>query len=244
MNTGSLRRAALIPAAVIGLAFCAPAMAAPEDPWEGFNRAVYRFNDTVDRYALKPVAQAYQTVTPKPVDNAISHFFDNLASPITLVNQLLQGKPVAALTTTARLMWNSTLGLGGLFDVATRMGLPREKEDFGQTLAVWGVHSGPYLMLPVFGPSTVRDAFGRVTDIAPDPRSYVNSTPALAGTALDLIDTRADLLSAEQVIEGDRYQFIRDYYLQQRKFAIADGQIEGDEFLDESADDSSGKSGE
>lgn len=240
MKTGSPRHATWLAATMLGLALSGPVLASDAaDPWEGVNRVVFGFNEKLDRYVAKPVAKAYQAVTPQPVDNAITRFFNNLASPITLVNQLLQGKPAAAAGTTARLIWNSTVGLGGLFDVAAKMGVPREKEDFGQTLAVWGVGSGPYLVLPVLGPSTVRDTVGRVGDIAPDPRNYVNRDVALGATALDLTDTRADLLAAEKAIEGDRYLFIRDYYLQQRAFAIADGKIERDEFLDDSTDDGS-----
>ncbi len=240
MKTRGMSCASLLSIAVLGLAMSSPVLAADQaDPWEGFNRGVFRFNETLDRYVAKPVARAYQAVTPDAVDNAISRFFNNLTSPVTLVNQLLQGKPVAAVGTTARLIFNSTVGVAGLFDVAAKMGVPREKEDFGQTLAVWGVGSGPYLVLPVLGPSTLRDTFGRAVDIAPDPRSYINDDPAFGLAALDMIDTRADLLNAEKVIEGDRYQFIRDYYLQQRAFAIADGKVQRDEFLDDSLEQDS-----
>lgn len=230
----------MLSTAVLGLAMSGPVLAAdPADPWEGFNRGVFRFNETVDRYVAKPVAKAYQAVTPTAVDNAVTRFFNNLASPITLVNQLLQGKPAAAAGTTARLIFNSTAGVGGLFDVAAKMGVPREKEDFGQTLAVWGVGAGPYVVLPLLGPSTLRDTVGRVADTAPDPRTYMNDEAAFLMAGLDIIDIRADLLAAERVIEGDRYQFIRDYYLQQRAFAIADGKIQRDEFLDDSLEDDS-----
>lgn len=204
------------------------------DPWEGFNRGVFRFNEQLDRYVGKPVARAYQAVMPTVLDDAVSRFFSNLYSPITIVNALLQGKPEVAAAQTSRFMFNSTGGLAGFFDIATPMGLPRVKEDFGQTLAVWGVPSGPYVMLPLLGPSTVRDTCGRGVDIGSDPRLYMNDNFGLSLTALDLVDTRADLLAAEKAIEGDRYQFIRDYYLQQRDFAIADGQVTHDEFLDDS----------
>lgn len=222
-------------AAVLLLSAVSPQALAADaaDPWEGFNRSVFRFNETLDRYVTKPLAKGYQTVTPQVVDDAISRFFNNLSSPVTLVNQLLQGKPAAAAATTSRLIFNSTVGVGGLFDVAARMGVKREKEDFGQTLAVWGVKPGPYLVLPLLGPSTVRDAAGRVGDIASDPRVYMNDDAAMVLGVAEVVDVRADLLSVEKVIEGDRYNFIRDYYLQQREFAIADGRIEKDEFLDE-----------
>lgn len=226
-------------AAVLLLSAVSPQALAADaaDPWEGFNRAVFRFNETLDRYVTKPLAKGYQTVTPQVVDDAISRFFNNLSSPVTLVNQLLQGKPAAAAATTSRLIFNSTVGVGGLFDVAARMGVKREKEDFGQTLAVWGVKPGPYLVLPLLGPSTVRDTAGRVGDIASDPRVYMNDDFAMVLGVVEVVDVRADLLSVEKVIEGDRYNFIRDYYLQQREFAIADGRIEKDEFLDEDPSD-------
>lgn len=226
-------------AAVLLLSAVSPQALAADaaDPWEGFNRSVFRFNETLDRYVTKPLAKGYQTVTPQVVDDAISRFFNNLSSPVTLVNQLLQGKPAAAAATTSRLIFNSTVGVGGLFDVAARMGVKREKEDFGQTLAVWGVKPGPYLVLPLLGPSTVRDTAGRVGDIASDPRVYMNDDFAMVLGFVEVVDVRADLLSVEKVIEGDRYNFIRDYYLQQREFAIADGRIEKDEFLEEDPSD-------
>jgi len=242
MNTGSPKRLPLLAATLVAMTMSVtPAQASTtEDPLEGFNRVIFSFNETLDRYIAKPVAKAYQAVTPKPVDSAITRFFNNLTSPVTLVNQLLQGKPADAAATTARLLWNSTVGLGGLFDVAAKMGVPAKKEDFGQTLGVWGVQSGPYLMLPIFGPSTVRDAVGRVVDQAPNPRNYVNRDAALGATALDMVDTRADLLALEKIIEGDRYLFIRDAYLQQRASAIVDGRVERDEFLDDDEPDDAG----
>lgn len=206
----------------------------PADPWESFNRGVFRFNETADRYIAKPVAKAYQAITPEVVDDAITRMFNNLTAPITIVNQLLQGKAHDAAGQTARFMFNSTIGVAGIFDVAQHMDLPRQKEDFGQTLAVWGVKSGPYLMLPILGPSTLRDMGGRMLDMGADPRRYVYETTRIVLAAVDITDTRADLLSAEKAIEGDRYQFIRDYYLQQRAFVIADGVVTKDEFLDDS----------
>lgn len=206
----------------------------PADPWESFNRGVFSFNESVDRYVAKPVAKTYQFLMPAVVDDAITRVFNNLATPITIVNQLLQGKPHDAAGQTARLMFNSTFGLAGILDVAQHMDLPRQKEDFGQTMAVWGVKPGPYVMLPLLGPSTVRDTGGRVADMSCDPRRYAEQTARFVMTALDVTDTRADLLNAEKAIEGDRYLFIRDYYLQQREFAIADGVLTKDEFLDDS----------
>lgn len=205
----------------------------PADPWESFNRGVFRFNETADRYVAKPLAKTYQAITPTVVDDAVTRVFNNLATPITIVNQLLQGKAHDAAGQTARFMFNSTVGVAGIFDIAVHIGLPRQQEDFGQTLAVWGVRSGPYLMLPLLGPSTVRDAGGRVIDMGTDPRSYANKTARFVMTATDVTDTRADLIPAEKAIQGDRYLFIRDYFLQQRSFVIADGVVTRDEFLED-----------
>ena len=217
-----------------GSSWAASAPRDPADPWESFNGGVFSFTETADRYVAKPVAKAYQAITPEVMDDAITRVFNNLATPITIVNQLLQGKAHDAAGQTARFMFNSTIGLAGVFDVAQHMDLPRQKEDFGQTLAVWGVKSGPYVMLPLLGPSTVRDTGGRVLDMGVDPRRYAQATARMAMSVIDLTDTRADLLSAEKAIEGDRYLFIRDYYLQQRAFVIADGVVTKDEFLDDS----------
>lgn len=227
------------------LLLVAPAVMASDqrDPWEGFNRGVFSFNERLDRYVAKPVARAYQTVMPQVLDDMVSRFFNNLFAPITITNALLQGKGHVAAEQTSRFMFNTTAGLAGLFDVATPMGLPRVKEDFGQTLAVWGLPSGPYVMLPVLGPSTIRDFSGRLVDVIPDPRRMMNSPAKYFVTALDLTDTRADLLAAEKAIEGDRYLFIRDYYLQQRAFAITDGRVAQDDFLDDSLDMDSEASG-
>ena len=213
----------------------APAMAADRsDPWEPFNRAMFRFNETLDKYLTKPAAEVYAAVMPQAVDDAVTRFFNNLQAPITIVNALLQGKGHVAATQTSRFMFNTTGGIAGFFDIATPMGLPRQKEDFGQTLAVWGVPSGPYLMLPLFGPSNPRDFVGRAADIVPDPRRFPPPVVRYGVTAMDLIDTRADLLPLEKTITGDRYVFLRDFYQQQRDFAIADGQVAHDDFLDDS----------
>ena len=224
-------------ASILALSACVSTVWAaprdPADPWESFNRGVFRFNETADRYVAKPLAKTYQAVTPVFIDDSITRVFNNLATPITIVNQLLQGKLHDAAGQTARFMFNSTVGIAGIFDIAARMDLPRQQEDFGQTLAVWGARPGPYLMLPLLGPSTVRDAGGRVIDMGTDPRSHANKTARFVMTATDVTDTRADLLAAEKVIEGDRYLFIRDYFLQQRAFVIADGVVTKDEFLDD-----------
>lgn len=208
------------------------------DPWERTNRAIFQFNDTLDRYLLKPAAKTYHAVTPQFVDNAVTRVFSNLSTPWTIVNELLQGKPDKAAGQTARFMFNSTAGVAGIFDIATPMGVPAEKEDFGQTLGVWGIKSGPYVMLPILGPSTLRDGAAIPANMVGDPRTYVSPDGLRYGLrGLDAVDTRADLLDLEKTIEGDRYLFIRDYYLQQRDFAISDGKVVKDEFLDDALSD-------
>ena len=199
------------------------------DPFERANRAVFRFNDTLDTYALKPIAKGYQTLTPTFVQNRVGDFFANLGEARNLVNNLLQGKTHDAGVDTSRFLLNTTLGALGLFDVATPFGLARNDEDFGQTLGAWGVQSGPYLMLPLLGPSTVRDGFGRIPDSYANGLRYVNDVPvrnSLIG--LDIVDTRAGLLSAEKLVTGDKYSFMRNAYLQNREFKVKDGEVEDD----------------
>ena len=205
------------------------AQAAEEDPWEGVNRVIFRFNDTVDTYALKPIAQGYQFVTPQFVEDGVHNFFNNIGDVGNFANNVLQAKPAAAGVDTARLIFNTTFGLLGFIDVGTRMGLQRSDEDFGQTLGYWGVGSGPFVMLPLFGPSTVRDAIAKYPDTYTSPYRYIDHVPT-RNTALgvNLVDTRASLLSAERLINGDKYIFIRNAYLQNREFKVKDGQVTDD----------------
>jgi phospholipid-binding lipoprotein MlaA len=203
--------------------------AGEEDPWEGINRPIFRFNDTVDTYTLKPLAKGYQKVTPDMLEEGIGNVFDNLGDVVVLTNDLLQGKARDAGIDTSRILFNTTFGVLGFFDVATRMGLQKNDEDFGQTLGAWGLGSGPYVVLPLLGPSTVRDAAGRVPDSLLQPYPYMDDIPARNLTrAVDVVDTRAGLLSAEKMITGDRYIFIRNAYLQNREFRVQDGEVEDD----------------
>lgn len=202
------------------------------DPWQGFNRNMFRFNDTLDRYALKPVAKGYRKIAPRPVRTGVTNFFYNLRFPIVMLNDLLQGKVKAAGTDTARFVINTTVGVAGFIDVSARMGLARNDEDFGQTLGTWGVGSGPYLVLPFLGPSTVRDGFGLVVDGFAHPRAYMDHEVAMGLVAVEVVNTRANLLEVEDIIQGDRYLFIRDLYLQRRDFSIKDGKVESDPFLE------------
>jgi len=224
---------AVMPAALL-LALGTGSALADGDPLESFNRGVFVFNEQVDKYIAKPLAETYQAVTPRPVNNAVSDFFHNLTAPITVVNLYLQWRPHDATTQLARFMFNSTFGVAGIFDVGTPMGLPRQKTDLGITLGKYGVGSGPYLMLPLLGPSSLRDFPARVADTAADPRAYMHEAVRYSLLALDIVDTRASFLSLEDAIIGDRYTFIRDAYMQQRAFAISGGIVESDSFLDDS----------
>lgn len=216
------RQAALALGATLMLAGCAGPN--PRDPYESYNRAMFSFNDTVDTYALKPVATVYRDVTPSFVQTGVGNFFGNLGDAWTAVNNLLQGNGEAGMTDVTRFALNSTLGILGLFDIASEAGLQKHKEDFGQTLGTWGVSSGPYLMLPLLGPSTVRDTVALPADFAGNIWSY--KTPVYLrniGTGVNLVDTRASLLDATSMLEDaalDRYEFIRDGYMQRRESQI------------------------
>lgn len=215
--------------AVLAAAGATSLQAAEEDPWEGVNRVVFRFNDTLDTYTLKPLAQGYQKVTPEFLEDGIGNVFSNLGDVVVLANDLLQGKVRDAGIDTSRILFNTTFGLLGFFDVATPMGLQKNDEDFGQTLGVWGLGNGPYVVLPLLGPSTVRDAAGRVPDSLLQPYPYMDHVPTRNVTrAVDAVDLRADLLSAEKMITGDKYIFVRNAYLQNREFRTKDGQVEDD----------------
>ncbi|MCF7203597.1 MlaA family lipoprotein [Pseudomonas oligotrophica] len=206
-----------------------PLQAAEEDPWEGVNRAIFRFNDTLDTYTLKPLAKGYQKVTPDFVEDRVSNFFGNLGDVVVMTNDLLQGKPRDAGIDASRILFNTTFGLLGFFDVATHMGLQKNDEDFGQTLGAWGLGNGPYVVLPLLGPSTIRDAAGRVPDAFLQPYPYMDHVPTRNLTrGVELVDTRAGLLSAERMITGDKYVFVRNAYLQNREFRTLDGQVEDD----------------
>lgn len=210
------------------------ARAGNPDPWEGFNRAVFRFNDRLDRYALKPVAKGYKKVTPRPLRTGITNFFANLKMPVVLVNDLLQGKVRAAGSDGARFFVNTTLGFVGFVDASTILGIARNDEDFGQTLGVWGLPTGPYLVLPFLGPSSARDGVGFVADVGTSPTTYVVADEVnVTLAAFKIVNMRANLLEVEEIVQGDRYLFFRDLYLQSREFAVKDGRIESDPFLDD-----------
>jgi phospholipid-binding lipoprotein MlaA len=199
----------------------------PRDPLEGFNRSVFSFNESVDKAVLKPVATGYENVVPQFVRDRVDSFFGNLGDAWSAVNLLLQAKPVPALETGMRFAFNSTLGLGGLFDIAGDAGMERRTEDFGQTLGRWGVGSGPYLVLPILGPSTVRDTGALAADFQAAPAAWFQERRDQAGvTVLQVISTRARLLSATRQIDEialDKYLLIRDGFLVRRRNQVYDG---------------------
>ena len=200
------------------------------DPWEGWNRKVFAFNDALDKAVLRPLAKGYIYITPGPVEGGISRMFGNLGEILNTFNDLLQGKFKQAGNDTGRFLINSTLGLAGFFEVADKMGLPQaEGEDFGQTLGSWGVGSGRYIVLPLLGPSSLRDAPSRIVDTFLNPIYYIDDVPlknSLYGASI--ISTRADLLDAEELLQGDKYSLMRDAYLQRRQHLILDGEVEDD----------------
>ncbi len=197
------------------------------DPWEPFNRGVFKFNDTLDRYMMKPVAKGYQWITPDFIDQGVSNFFDNLNDIAVTANDLFQFKFKQGGQDAARLLVNTTVGIGGVVDVASRVGLDKHEEDFGQTLAVWGVPYGPYLVLPFLGPSSPRDAVGTAADGFMNPLSYTIFPVKIGLYGLRTIDFRADNLSATEILDEaalDRYAFMRNAYFQRRDYLIYDGE--------------------
>ncbi|HIP94340.1 MAG TPA: VacJ family lipoprotein [Leucothrix sp.] len=204
------------------------------DQFETLNRSIYKANMAFDKHLLKPVAKAYKTITPEPIDTSITNFFLNLDDISNAANNLLQFKMGDALKDTERFIFNSTFGIAGLLDIATEMGLKKHHEDFGQTLAVWGVDSGPYVMLPLFGSSTLRDATAKFSiDFLLDPTIY--SDKKYAFFVLKNLDKRTDLLSAEDAfkdLSDDQYIAIRDAWLQHREYLIHDGKVDEKEQSD------------
>jgi phospholipid-binding lipoprotein MlaA len=231
------------------------------DPMEGFNRGVWAFNDAVDKAALKPATTAYRTVTPVPLRRGLSRVFDNLLEPFSAVNNLLQGKPQRALNNLGRFMINTTIGVGGLADHATGLGLPETHEDFGQTLAVWGAKESPYLVLPLLGPSTVRDGVGTAVRFVADPAqmaigSELSGTGQAVYTGTRLLDGRSQAMEAgvDEALEtaADPYATARSAYFQRREAQIADqaaagdaeGDADADELLERALEEEAGEPGE
>lgn len=219
--------AMLLTVLVSGCATVDEAYRDPRDPFESFNRAMYTFNENLDKAVLKPLAKGYKAITPTPVDNGITNFFSNLDDVTSAINNLLQFKLSRAVSDVSRIVINSTIGILGFIDVASNMNIPKYGEDFGQTLGTWGVGPGPYIVLPFFGPRDGRDTVGLVVDWYTDPVTYLEpDSHRYVVKGLRVIDTRADLLGASKVLEQaalDPYEFSRDAYLQKRRHDVYDG---------------------
>lgn len=201
------------------------------DPFEDINRIVFNISDDLDQAVLRPAAEFYSEYTPLFLKNGITNVFSNLSEVDTIVNQLLQGKVWYAAQDTGRFVINSTVGIAGFFDIASRAGLEKHDEDFGQTLGYWGVPSGFYLFVPFLGPTTLRDMLAKPTSwFLSGNFSVTDEEASIFLNVLDVIETRERLLIAENLIVGDKYDFVRDAYLQSREYLAADGEIE-DDFL-------------
>ncbi|GLS24734.1 VacJ family lipoprotein [Marinibactrum halimedae] len=204
--------------------------ASSDDPWEGFNRAMFGFNNVLDKALVKPLAQGYVWITPDPIETGVNNVFSNLGEVGNVLNDILQWKWKQAANDTGRFLVNSTIGVVGFFDVAKKMGMERsDGEDFGQTLAAWGVGQGPYMVLPLFGPSTLRDAAGFPVDWSTSPVNHIDDrSTSNTLNVVGLVNARASLLEAEKLMSGDRYVFMRDAFLQRRNYLIDDGVVEDD----------------
>ncbi len=221
---GRLAFLALVPLLAAG---CATGpQANPDDPLEPMNRAVFKVNDKLDQYVATPVAKGYKAVTPQPVRTAVTNFYSNIADVGNFANNLLQGKGVAAAESLMRVAINSVLGIGGLIDIATPAGLQKHSQDFGLTLGTWGVPSGPYLVLPVFGPSSFRDGVGLYVNFWFDPTTYAQPAVRNSLYGMNVVDVRTNLLGATDLLSLaalDKYAFVRDAYVQRRRYLLDGG---------------------
>ena len=207
------------------------------DPFEDLNRDIFIFNEKLDEKLLKPAAIAYRKVTPQFARSGVTNFFNNLEEIDTTINQVLQGEIKYAFNDAGRFVINTTIGLFGLIDVASKMGLERHEEDFGQTLGVWGVDSGPYIMIPFLGPSNPRDLLSRpISSFLSGTFAMEDDDVKITLVGIDALETRERLLDAETLIIGDKYIFVKDAYVQSREYEINNGSTEDDEFLDDMED--------
>jgi phospholipid-binding lipoprotein MlaA len=221
----------------------APAKKDPRDPWERMNRTTYKFNDKVDKAVLRPVAHGYQKVTPQFFRTGVSNFVDNLTYPIVIVNDLLQARLTIFARDTGRLLMNTTLGIGGLLDPATQAGLEKHTNDFGLTFGRWGIPKGPYFVIPLLGPSDVRDGLGRIPDSYLSPQNYVDGAAVQYSVwFVELLDARYRLLSTDPLVDAayDPYLFVKNAYLQRRDYLLGNitntptkGESDADKLLDE-----------
>ena len=231
MKNTMVRRALPVLFAASLLSGCASTANNPNDPFEGFNRAMFTVNEGLDM-VIKPVAQGYDYVAPQPVKAGIGNFFGNLWDVLTALNNLLQGKGGEGVSDIGRVLVNTTIGIGGVFDVASEMGLEKHSEDFGQTLGKWGVGEGPFFYWPIIGPRTMRDTVGWAVDSYADPVWHIEDVAwrnSLVGVRY--IDMRASLLPTDKIVEQaafDKYSYIRDAYLQHRRSEVNDGQKPSD----------------
>jgi phospholipid-binding lipoprotein MlaA len=210
--------------------------AAENDPLESLNQKTHRFNEFMDQHFLLPVARGYTRYIPAPARQGVRNFFYNIGDVSVLANNLLQVKLEAAASDAGRIMINTTVGVFGIFDIATPIGFNRNDEDFGQTLGYWGIGPGPYLVLPLFGPSTLRDSFGLLVDTATNPINHQDNIRVRNSSfALEQLDRRVAAMSVEALITGDPYIFTREAYLQQRQYLVNDGEV--DESWDDDWDD-------
>jgi phospholipid-binding lipoprotein MlaA len=212
----------------------------PQDPWESWNRGVYKFNDSIDRHVAKPVARGYVKHVPSPIRTGVSNFFSNLGTVRTMINDALQAKFKAAANDLGRFLMNTTVGIGGLFDPASSAGLDRNNEDFGLTLGHWGVHAGPFLELPILGPSDLRDGPSKAVDYFTNPLHYVKNNWISYGLYLPYaIDVRASLLPLDATIEHafDPYAFVRDAYLARRAYLVSGDSAAAEPLVDPGAPD-------
>ncbi len=210
---------------------------ATQDPFEDINRKIWTFNEYLDDNIAKPTAEIYTNITPDFIEIGITNFFRNINELDNTANQLLQGKPVYAMNDFARFIINTSIGLLGFIDVASKLGLERHDEDFGQTLGAWGVSKGPFLMIPLYGPSTPRSLAGRSVSSVLTGTFAIEETDVRIGiTALDALETRSRYLEVETLIIGDRYSFIRDSYMQYLDFESSDGEDQSDDFVDDMDD--------
>ncbi len=221
-------RAVAVAAALVGLlSGCATTANNPKDPFEGFNRAMFSVNEGIDTVVAKPIAKGYDYVMPSPIKAGVGNFFGNIDDVWIAINNLLQGKPGDSLSDIGRVLINTTVGIAGLFDVASEIGLEKHSEDFGQTLGKWGFYDGPYFFWPVIGPRNMRDTFGFAVDSVADPVANVGHVPTRnTMVGVRFVDVRARLLPADKIVEEaafDKYNYIRDAYFQNRRNAIHDG---------------------
>ena len=207
------------------------------DPFEDLNRDIFIFNEKLDEKLLKPAAIAYRKVTPQFARSGVTNFFNNLEEIDTTINQVLQGEIKYAFNDAGRFVINTTIGLFGLIDVASKMGLERHEEDFGQTLGVWGFDTGPYIMIPFRGPSNPRDLLSRpISSFLSGTFAMEDDDVKITLVGIDALETRERLLDAETLIIGDKYIFVKDAYVQSREYEINNGSTEDDEFLDDMED--------